>query len=192
MRQPTPKFKFNIGFLDDVEDRELYRAGGFHPTDLGDVFSCGRYKVIHKLGYGGFATVWLARDQQANSNVALKILAADATKDCRELDIFEFISEDHSSSFYEPGRAHIPQLLDHFSFDGPNGRHLCLVLPAFGPSVHQVMKTSETRRLSAATARSVSLQATRALATLHSLGLGHGGELSDFWQIVAAVANVAR
>lgn len=40
-----------------------YRQGGFHPVSLGDTFKDGRYMVHHKLGWGGFSTVWLVRDQ---------------------------------------------------------------------------------------------------------------------------------
>lgn len=39
-----------------------YEAGGFHPVCIGDTFKDGRYRIRHKLGYGGSATVWLARD----------------------------------------------------------------------------------------------------------------------------------
>ena len=41
-----------------------YRPGGFHPIALGDTLKDGRYKIHHKLGYGGFSTVWLARDHR--------------------------------------------------------------------------------------------------------------------------------
>lgn len=46
------------------EDLERYKAGGFHPVNLGDTFRDGRYAIRHKLAYGGFSTVWLARDQE--------------------------------------------------------------------------------------------------------------------------------
>lgn len=46
----------------DAEPLFRYRPGGFHPVHLGDTFKEGRYRVIHKLGYGGFSTIWLARD----------------------------------------------------------------------------------------------------------------------------------
>ena len=39
-----------------------YRPGGYHPVALGDTMKDGRYKIHHKLGYGGFSTVWVARD----------------------------------------------------------------------------------------------------------------------------------
>lgn len=47
-----------------VEGPHLYRPGGYHPVHLGDVHH-QRYKAIHKLGYGTYSTVWLARDLQS-------------------------------------------------------------------------------------------------------------------------------
>lgn len=40
-----------------------YRRGGYHPVSLGDVLH-GHYKVVRKLGWGGYSTVWLACDQK--------------------------------------------------------------------------------------------------------------------------------
>lgn len=45
----------------DAEPIERYRTGGYLPVHLGDIFN-DRYKVMHKLGWGGYSTVWLARD----------------------------------------------------------------------------------------------------------------------------------
>lgn len=41
-----------------------YRPGGYHPVTLGDTFKNERYKVYHKLGWGGYSTVWLVKDIQ--------------------------------------------------------------------------------------------------------------------------------
>ena len=41
-----------------------YRPGGFHPVCLGDTLKDDRYKIYHKLGFGGFSTVWLANDRK--------------------------------------------------------------------------------------------------------------------------------
>ena len=42
---------------------EDYRPGGLHPVHIGDEFNDSRYRVIRKLGYGAYSTVWLAKDQ---------------------------------------------------------------------------------------------------------------------------------
>lgn len=44
------------GWLDDVEDLEGYVVGGYHPVQLGDELSQGRYRIIHKLGFGSYST----------------------------------------------------------------------------------------------------------------------------------------
>lgn len=46
------------------EGKDAYRPGGFHPVYIGDVFN-DRYKVLNKIGYGQYSTVWLVKDLQA-------------------------------------------------------------------------------------------------------------------------------
>lgn len=46
------------------EKLSKYRPGGYHPVSLGDTFKDGRYEIHHKLGWGGFSTVWLAHDKE--------------------------------------------------------------------------------------------------------------------------------
>lgn len=54
---------------DGVEEgRAAYRSGGFHPVYIGDVFN-DRFKVLNKIGYGQYSTVWLVKDTQARSVV---------------------------------------------------------------------------------------------------------------------------
>ncbi|KAJ8587179.1 hypothetical protein M405DRAFT_794576 [Rhizopogon salebrosus TDB-379] len=50
---------------DSVENLNDYRPGGYHPVHLGDIYPMRdnpRYRVLHKLGYGSLATIWLAKD----------------------------------------------------------------------------------------------------------------------------------
>ncbi|KAI7782402.1 serine/threonine-protein kinase SRPK3 [Diaporthe eres] len=58
---------------------ESYRPGGFHPVQLGDILD-GRYEILSKLGYGSFATVWLAADSSSRTLVAIKIVHGDVHK----------------------------------------------------------------------------------------------------------------
>lgn len=64
-----------------------YCKGGFHPIHLNDTFKHERYKVIHKLGHGGFATVWLARDNKRERYVAMKVLAARLSRGSPEVEM---------------------------------------------------------------------------------------------------------
>ncbi|KAH7317334.1 kinase-like domain-containing protein [Rhexocercosporidium sp. MPI-PUGE-AT-0058] len=154
-----------------------YRPGGFHPVHLGDHFKKDRYYVIHKLGHGGFATVWLARDSTRNRYVALKILAARLSRDCPEV---------------HPGKSYVMFMLDHFWITGPNGKHLCVVSQVGGPSIKQFNEcpgqSSGTRRLRAIVARKVALQVTEGLAYIHSTGTVHGDFTSA--NILLQLANI--
>jgi hypothetical protein len=55
----------------DAESLHQYRPGGYHPIRLGDTLKAGRYQVLHKLGWGGYATVWLAKDHRSDSSYDL-------------------------------------------------------------------------------------------------------------------------
>lgn len=48
--------------VEEAEQLHRYRFGGYHPVRIGDRFKGERYKILHKLGFGGFSTTWLARD----------------------------------------------------------------------------------------------------------------------------------
>lgn len=62
MEQFITKPDSNMAY--EEENLSLYCHGGFHPVRLGDQFKENRYRVVHKLGFGRFATVWLVRDEQ--------------------------------------------------------------------------------------------------------------------------------
>jgi hypothetical protein len=48
----------------DAEPLQRYCRGGYHPVKLGDALNGGTYKILHKLGWGGYSTVWAAKHQR--------------------------------------------------------------------------------------------------------------------------------
>ena len=170
---------YKPGPWDDEENIEDYRSGGFHPVHLGDTYGDSeRYRIIHKLGHGGFATVWLARAHGQDGYVALKIMMAEVSvEDSRELKLLASLKAAVSTASGEqhPGRDHIAWPLHHFWIDGPNGRHLCLVMPVGGPRVSELWLHHE---LPVDLPRKMALQVSLGLQFLHSNGVGHGGTLT--------------
>jgi serine/threonine protein kinase len=55
----------------DAEPLHRYKKGGYHPVHIEDSMNDGRYKILHKLGWGSYSTVWAARDQRFGSHYAL-------------------------------------------------------------------------------------------------------------------------
>lgn len=49
---------------EDVEGLEDNALEVYYPLQTGDESDCGRYWLVHKPGYGGYSTIWLARDLQ--------------------------------------------------------------------------------------------------------------------------------
>ena len=115
-----------------------YVDGGFHPVHLGDKFNNERYRVICKLGFGKFSTVWLARDSLQNRFIALKIGAAWMyDHHIRELNIWRVLKDAKRG---HPGEQHIQILLDSFTHSGPNGQHACLVFEPLGRQIDQIIE----------------------------------------------------
>ena len=165
-------FKYLPFGLGECEDLEFYEPDGFHPVHLGDIYD-GRYKIIHKLGFGGFSTVWLALDTKTESElarwVALKIVMAreSSTYESHFEKVANHEELKNSTYFSFPQRT--------FCFNGPNGRHLCLVFEVLGPDLSRLSKGIYSR-LQPTLCRRAFSQAAEALALLHSHNLCHGGK----------------
>lgn len=48
------------------EPIERYTDGIYYPICIGEILA-GAYRVVHKLGWGGFSTVWMAEDLKRTS-----------------------------------------------------------------------------------------------------------------------------
>ncbi|KAI0000593.1 kinase-like domain-containing protein [Xylariaceae sp. FL0662B] len=155
----------------DIEETELYRPGGFHPVEIGDYLDPrSRFKVYHKLGQGKNSTVWVCKDSQRKKWRAVKILVAKESTELRpELTVLRVLK---NTSYDELQDNHIATPREHFWIDGPNGHHLCLVMPLLGPRLRGFTKNID--RGQPDTLKSYCFQVTKALAFLHSKKLCHG------------------
>ncbi|KAF4240583.1 hypothetical protein CNMCM6457_007161 [Aspergillus fumigatiaffinis] len=144
-----------------------YEPGGHHVVHLDDHLGReGEYRVIHKLGSGGFANVWLCQVLRNGipHYVALKILMADYSKDdCPELRVERLRAVGLEK--------HICLPFDRFRIEGPNGSHLGFVYPVAGPRVSLIAQLFEDPDRSL---RKMARQATEVMAALHSHGICHG------------------
>ena len=180
----------------------MLRNTGQEGSILYQLVMLGRYKFLHKLGFRGSSTVWLAHDQCPQQPpvspttlgllVALKVLSAELSSELKKseiaklalpilLGIFLYASD-------TPVRHHVQVTEDHFMEEGLNGLHLCLVYPFAGPSVRSMSdspgRVSGSKRLRSDLARKVAKQTATVVDLFHSAGLVHGGSSYSGIQVV--------
>ncbi|KAF1971302.1 kinase-like protein [Bimuria novae-zelandiae CBS 107.79] len=133
----------------DTEPLHRYRSGGYHPTRLEDVLKYGRYKRLHKLGWGGYSTVWAARDQRCRLLLPLGISISERGERNREFKVLNAIAAVRS--------------------EHPGARHL------LGPSVPSLLDVRfHDERLPGKLAKTIAKQALLGVDYLHQHKIGHG------------------
>lgn len=151
------------------EDIGQYVPGGYCPIDIG-VWLFSRYEIIHKLGWGGGSTVWMARDHHKNIHVAVKIYTARQTRmmGSREvkahLEIRRRIFEPLLSSI-------IISLLDWGRIATANGWHMVIIQKLAGPSVRSLLRKGCKLKMKPDLARDVAVLAGHGLRALHHAGI---------------------
>jgi serine/threonine-protein kinase SRPK3 len=169
-----------------IENSTKYKPGGYHPLEIGDELHNGRYRIIHRLGHGGYSTVWLALDRHHEGitppdprkprYVAVKI--ASAKKQTNEAATLRQLQDQLVPC--KPGEYPLfVRLLDEFEIHGPNGLHHCLVTELLGPSIRAakgcIAIEGSYHLLPVSVGRRAAVQCAKALASLHSQGIVHGG-----------------
>jgi serine/threonine-protein kinase SRPK3 len=190
----NPVYQFSI--LDKVENLEMYQAGGHHPVTVGQVMKGRPYEIVHKLGYGGIATAWLARDLAFERGVStfgplvcLKVVSsAESQHDVEgsaEVQIPRALrhSPALSGETRDFVRAHLLPTAEPFMEEGPNGSHLCLVSEVAGPSISDIYgniamsgRFPGSVRLRFDLAHAVASQVARFIHAMHTAGCVHGGK----------------
>eukprot|EP00548_Thalassiothrix_antarctica_P012535 CAMPEP_0194161084 /NCGR_PEP_ID=MMETSP0152-20130528/78741_1 /TAXON_ID=1049557 /ORGANISM="Thalassiothrix antarctica, Strain L6-D1" /LENGTH=1067 /DNA_ID=CAMNT_0038870835 /DNA_START=245 /DNA_END=3448 /DNA_ORIENTATION=- len=88
---------------DDYEGEAGYKAGGYHPVKVGEVYN-QRYVVIKKLGWGHFSTVWMVKDR--------KVIATAASLQTKEQNQFFALKVQKSAEHYTEAALDEVELLN--------------------------------------------------------------------------------
>lgn len=163
--------KFQYRLIEDVEDLHRYCPGGYHPLKVGDDLDEGRYRLVDKLGYGGYSTIWLARDLRRARYVAVKAITADSSIHTPEASLIYSLGNSPPG----PGSEIFPPLFDEFWVAGPNGKHRCIVTPPARMSLFDAREASTVGLFRPNVARSIIAQLIRGVAFLHGQDIVHGG-----------------
>lgn len=151
----------NFRFYEVCEAYEKYESGVLFPLRLGEMLNSGEYMIVHKLGHGGFATVWMART--SDRLVALKILSAD-TKGGEEVAIQTQMKADSKLD-----QSRLLLAARSFKITGfKNKTHVVLASPLQGPNLSNCFT-----KLSWSTRMHVANELLYALQSLHKAGYIH-------------------
>ncbi|KAF4333663.1 CMGC kinase [Fusarium beomiforme] len=144
---------------DVSEPAERYDEGLYYPICIGEIL-VDRYRIEHKLGHGGFSTVWMVHDMFGNEDVALKIMTPghSGEQEFAAQNMIASAAQDTSclllyrETFLLPGASH--------------KYHRVLVFPLLGPSLQTYASSMST-----AARRSSAKQLLQAIKALHDGGI---------------------
>ncbi|KAK8103457.1 kinase-like protein [Apiospora kogelbergensis] len=134
-----------------------------------------RYRIVDKLGHGGYSTIWLAHDEQTTRYVALKVNISGQMLPGREPSILRTLSESVSNrettqEAFDASTA-LPRILDVFNVRGPNGTHVCYTKT---PAQGNLKEASVSRLFPIEVARLLAARLALAVSLIHSRGFVHG------------------
>ena len=179
----------------DSEGEDSYKAGGYHPVRIGEVYK-ERYRVVCKLGWGHFSTVWLAEDLDGTRTtgqtcyVALKIQKSASHYTEAAYDEIELLIRARNSrnavdwkqarksyaanhlcpnSDTDPEYTGVVSLCDYFETSGPNGVHVCMVFETMGPNVLTLIKKFDFRGVPMDTVKKLTADCLVGLDYLHRI-----------------------
>ncbi|EEH05718.1 protein kinase [Histoplasma capsulatum G186AR] len=133
----------------EEETLPFYHQKHYYPVKIGQVFN-SRYRVIAKLGYGAYSTVWLAWDESAKEYTSLKVSIqlednAQISPILNEVSMLQrlqsFADKDH------PGLDFTRLSYDIFQLVSRSGCHYCIASKPQGNSVRTLQETFPNRRL---------------------------------------------
>ncbi|XP_017842751.1 SRSF protein kinase 3 isoform X5 [Drosophila busckii] len=155
------------GSDEEQEDASQYCRGGYHPVVIGDIFD-NRFRVVRKLGWGHFSTVWLCRDLKDEKYVALKVVKSAPHYIETAADEIRLLEAIRDADPLDMKRERIVRLMNHFTVRGVNGVHTCLVFEALGCSLYKLIVKNNYQGLAISQVRNIIKQVLEGLDYLHS------------------------
>ncbi|KAJ7919069.1 kinase-like domain-containing protein [Mycena leptocephala] len=154
-------------FGKDEESPAEYNTGGYLPVKVSDSFKHGRYRVLRKLGWGHFSTVWLVKDTEQNRHSALKVVKSAGRYAETARDEIKLLSRVASVSPLHPGRQHIVSFLDSFAHQGPEASHICIVFEPLGEHLLALIERNKRKGVPRALVKVIAKQVLLGLEYLH-------------------------
>eukprot|EP00916_Digyalum_oweni_P024879 GHVL01041091.1.p1 GENE.GHVL01041091.1~~GHVL01041091.1.p1 ORF type:complete len:688 (+),score=119.73 GHVL01041091.1:54-2117(+) len=186
----SPSAQADVGESDD-EGAEGYRKGGYHPVNIGEMYN-NRYKIIQKLGWGHFSTVWLASDQKERCYVAIKFQKSahnytEAAFD--EIDLLSEVSRHVNDPEWIQSKEELREIfantlpmgaineetsgvikyINYFQHTGPNGKHVAMVFEVMGPNLLQLIRQYNFKGIPVKIVRQIVIDVLIGLDYLHRL-----------------------
>lgn len=160
------------GAEDGLEDIMQYEEGGFHPVHIGDMLH-ERFEVVNKLGSGSFGMVWLCLDIKLDKWRAVKVMSANHSLKGKDQKVIRHLQSKASAKTLLKNHVAVP--IEEFWIEGPNGSHLCLIMPLLGCGVMSWRSRIHwTQEESGVEPREICRQVATALIFLHKQGVCHG------------------
>ncbi|KAG5472580.1 hypothetical protein LSCM1_03985 [Leishmania martiniquensis] len=152
------------------EPSREYRKGGYHHVVIGEVYN-DRYRIVKKLGWGYFSTVWLVWDYQKERYQAMKIQKSAASYSEAAYDEIKLLSEIMEADPHK--NRCCARLNDYFKHTGPNGTHVCMLFDVYGENLLSLMERYEYRGIPLPIVKCIARQVLIALDHINSIDIIH-------------------
>ncbi|KAL1669874.1 kinase-like domain-containing protein [Schizophyllum commune] len=157
---------------DETEDITFYyMPGGYHPVRIGEVFSGtkGDYRIMHKLGQGAFATVWLAQTVSASHTISSRAFVALKIPTAGEHGFDEAEMLELANMAAGSDHPRVSEPIDKIPIHGPNGHHCGIVTDVVVPLASAGVCFQPLRWR-----KEVAYGMVQAMAQIHRAGIIHG------------------
>ena len=168
----------------DREDESDYKQGGYYRVRLNQIIH-NRYRIVRKLGYGYFSTVWLVQSLHSHRLFAMKIQKSDshfAKAAVEEHKFYQHLQAPETKTTTTPllslslVRPFVIRLEDFFALRVTRpvrAKHYCLVFESMWKDLYGLMKKRQFKSFPMTWIRTMSYQALLGVYYLHRENIIH-------------------